>query len=184
MVKVMDLEEEKQTIRKEVSRRIAELTEEAKVCASNKIRDLVVLLKEFIKARVIMVYLAKKDEVDTTPIIREAQKQGKKVVVPVVDGDELLPCELGEELTSGPFSVLQPVEKKEVAPQDLDLIIVPGRAFDLSGRRLGRGRGFYDRFLSSLPEGVPVIGICYSCQVFDSIPTGPYDKKVHHVVSA
>ncbi len=184
MLKVMDLDEQKQAIRKEVSKRIAGLTEEAKVCASNKIRDLIVLLKEFIRAKVIMVYLAKKDEVDTTPIIEEARKLGKKVVVPVVDGSDILPCELTEELAYGPFSVLQPVERKKVATQELDLVIVPGRAFDLSGRRLGRGRGFYDRFLLSLPETVPVIGICYSCQVFDSIPSGSYDRKVHRVVSA
>ena len=184
MVEVMNLKEKKQEIRKEVSRRIAELTEDAKLCAANKIRDLLVVLKEFIKAKTVMVYLAKEDEVDTTPIIEEAQKQGKKVVVPVVEEDEIIPCELGDVLAPGPFSVMQPVDKKRVAIQDIDIVIVPGRAFAPSGRRLGRGKGFYDRFLSSLPECIPVIGICFSCQLFDSIPSGPFDKKVWRVVSA
>ena len=184
MVGVSNLEQEKQEIRKEVSRRIAELTEEEKLRASNKIRDLLIVLKEFIRAKIVMVYLAKEDEVDTTPIIKEAQKQGKKIVVPVVEGDDIRVCELTNELAIGPFGVMQPLDKKEVSPQDLDLVIVPGRAFDEGGGRIGRGRGFYDRFLSSLPDDVATIGLCFSCQMFASIPCGPFDKRVQRVVSA
>ncbi len=174
----------KAQIRKEVSTRVAELDEGYKRQVAEKIRELVCALKEFITARVIMSYLAKEDEVDTKPIIETAVREGKEVVVPVMENGEIKPCKFKEPLGIGQYGIKEPLEKEWVDPEEIDLVLVPGRAFDLAGNRIGRGGGHYDRFLSRLPAGVPKIGICFACQLYPSLPVGPADVRVDRVVSA
>ncbi len=175
---------DKQKLRKEVSKRVAQLTYKERLSVAEKISELISAIKQFIKAKVIMVYLAKEDEVDTTGIIQQAQKQGKTVVVPVIEKGEILPCRLEGELRVGSFGIKEPRDRKLVGIEEIDMVIVPGRAFDHQGVRLGRGGGYYDRFLSKLPQHTYKVGICFSCQVFDYVPSGPSDVKVDLVVSA
>ncbi len=175
---------DKTEIRKEVGKRISRLTDAEKLSAAQKVRDLIVRLKEFIKAKTVMVYLAKADEVDTAPIAEQARADGKGLIVPVVNGSEILPCELEDRLEASDLGVLEPVTRKMVNKDNIDLVIVPGRAFSASGGRIGRGKGFYDRFLTSLSNSVPTIGICFSCQLFPSLPVSERDRPVSAVISA
>lgn len=91
------------------------------------------------------------------------------------------------ELIPGPYGILQPAESDilELSLDDIDLVIVPGVAFDRKGNRLGRGKGYYDRFLKDLTlKGIPSIGIAFDFQVVDNIPTLSHDLPVTKLITA
>ena len=105
-------------------------------------------------------------------------------MLPLIKGNDLqLLLYAGKEsLKTGVFGILEPSEDCEAVPEsEIDLIIVPGVAFDRQHNRLGRGKGFYDRLLSTLD--VPKIGICYDFQLKDQIPTEPFDRKMDLIIT-
>lgn len=141
----------------------------------------------FKKAKTVMFYMSVGGEVDTSEMIRDAQKLGKKVVVPVCCGNRAMkPCVLHDEaaLLKGPYGICEPVLKTPVRLKELGLVIVPGVAFDKHGKRLGRGKGYYDCFLKKLPRDTMSIGLAYDFQVLPSIPTTERDIDVHKVIFA
>jgi 5-formyltetrahydrofolate cyclo-ligase len=87
------------------------------------------------------------------------------------------------KLKLGPYGVHEPVEEKCLRLADLDLIIVPGLAFDKSGNRLGRGKGYYDRFLSKLPSDTQSVGLAFDFQILPFVPTTEHDVSVTRVIS-
>ncbi|MGE5308287.1 MAG: 5-formyltetrahydrofolate cyclo-ligase [Deltaproteobacteria bacterium] len=141
----------------------------------------------FKRAKTVMFYLSISGEVDTSEMIKEALRSGKKVVVPVCgEKRNIVPCTLKEDGTMlrGPYGILEPALKTPVALKELDLIIVPGLAFDEKGGRLGRGKGYYDAFLAKLPTETRSIGLAYDFQVLPSVPTADHDVNVHKVIFA
>lgn len=133
-----------------------------------------------------MFYIAFGGEVDTGEMIREAKKIGKLICVPVCRKDKeiMQPAMLVDraKLRKGPYGVWEPVAKTRVKPEDLDLIIVPGLAFDKKGNRLGRGKGYYDRFLGSLSDKIPSIGLAFDFQILPLIPTTVHDVSVRKII--
>lgn len=114
---------------------------------------------------------------------------GKRVVVPKVQGRRLALFEVNDparELAPGAFGVLEPKPGalRPVAVERLDLVLVPGLAFDRRGHRLGRGEGYFDRLLARLPKSTPTIGVCYDFQRVDRLPNEPHDQAVGAVISA
>ena len=108
----------------------------------------------------------------------------KRFFLPSVVGQDLrfLLYEGPDSLVEGPFGIWEPRKDcPEILVRELDLIIVPGVAFDKEKNRLGRGKGFYDRLLSSL--SVPKIGICFGFQLFPRIPVEPLDKKMDYIIT-
>lgn len=147
-------------------------------------------LKDYQQSQKVLVYLALESEAQTGRIVEKSFKDGKRVFVPVVDRekDELLISELPDQkikLVKGACGVQEPVEKdwKISAPEIIDLAIIPGLAFDREGARLGRGKGYYDRFLKRLSPHVPRLGLAFGCQVLPSIPYCEHDVRVHKVVT-
>ncbi|MCK9431704.1 MAG: 5-formyltetrahydrofolate cyclo-ligase [Candidatus Omnitrophica bacterium] len=142
--------------------------------------------KVFKKAKRVMFYIAFGGEVNTEEMIREAKKTGKLICVPVCrkDRETMHPAifEDHAKLKKGPYGVLEPVAQAEVNPENLDLIIVPGLAFDKKGNRLGRGKGCYDRFLRSLSVKTPSIGLAFDFQILPLIPTTSCDVSVKEVI--
>ncbi|MDD5435784.1 MAG: 5-formyltetrahydrofolate cyclo-ligase [Nitrospira sp.] len=141
----------------------------------------------FKKAKKIMFYIAFGGEVDTKEMILEARKIGKTVAVPVCKTRRTIePCLLGAglKLAKGLYCVKEPVIKRMVDLENLDLIIVPGLAFDKLGNRLGRGMGCYDHFLKRSPGGTPSIGLAFDFQILPSIPTTKRDSSVTKVLFA
>ena len=142
----------------------------------------------FKKAKIIMFYIAFDGEVKTEEMIKEAQNLGKKIAVPVcrTKCSKMIPCllDFAAPLITGPYGVKEPAVKKSIKLEDLDLVIVPGVAFDKKNNRLGRGKGFYDRFLSSLPNSVPSIGLAYDFQILPSVPATKTDFGVNKVIFA
>jgi 5-formyltetrahydrofolate cyclo-ligase len=146
------------------------------------------------EAHTVMVYLAGAHEVQTQALIEDALRAGRRVVAPQsVPGNGDTAGRLVPRLVSGPEDVQgrgslglpEPDPERTVAvpPEDLDLVLVPGLAFDRAGRRLGRGRGFYDGFLAILPPGCVTCGVAFADQVVPEVPTEPHDRPVAHLAT-
>lgn len=135
----------------------------------------------FRKAAVVMIYSALPDEVQTQSFI-EKWRDEKRIILPTVVGDDIIPVELTSTtgFAVGDFNILEPQNKPYEG--SFDLIVVPGVAFDRNGNRIGRGRGYYDRFLCQHPN-VKRIGICFDFQLVDEVPTEPNDISMDEIIS-
>ncbi len=136
----------------------------------------------------VMAYLALPDEVNVDGWIGWASGRGVRVCVPRVDWDagSMEGVLLGSpgDLTVGRYGLREPVAGAGVVPiEDMEAVLVPGLGFDDRGGRLGRGGGFYDRFLSRLPEGAARIGVAWSGRVVDRVPMEAWDQKVDMLVT-
>jgi 5-formyltetrahydrofolate cyclo-ligase len=152
-------------------------------CIANKLFR----TRVFKRAKIVMFYKAFKGEVDTDIMIKAAQKLGKIVVVPVCGKNrELVPCILkdGVRLLRGPYGIREPAVKRSVALNSIDLVIVPGLAFTKNGKRLGRGKGYYDRFLYRLSSHAATVGLAFDFQVLADLPTNAMDVNVQKVIAA
>lgn len=136
---------------------------------------------DFEKAETVMLYASLPDEVNTMDFLSE-WKSRKQIILPTVVGDDIIPVELTDEckMVEGDFHIWEPENHPYTGK--LDLIIVPGMAFDPHGHRLGRGKGYYDRFLTKYPE-VKTIGICFDFQYIEEIPTEPHDKIIDEILT-
>ncbi|MEI6831204.1 MAG: 5-formyltetrahydrofolate cyclo-ligase [Candidatus Omnitrophota bacterium] len=142
--------------------------------------------KAFRKAKIVMFYIAFGGEVNTTEMIREAQKIGKVICVPMCRKDKeiMQPAILENhaKLKLGPYGVWEPATENLIKPKDLNLVIVPGLAFDKKGNRLGRGKGYYDRFLSTLSNKTYSIGLAFDFQILPLVPTTTHDVSVKEII--
>jgi 5-formyltetrahydrofolate cyclo-ligase len=86
-----------------------------------------------------------------------------------------------DRMTEGAFGILEPIEGQEVAVGDIELMIVPARAFTMRGDRLGRGGGFYDKYMALPGFRAVTYGVAFGCQIFDTLPTDPHDIPVDRV---
>jgi len=135
-------------------------------------------------ARVVMAFYPLPDEVDIRPVLDALCGDGKTVLLPQVVSDtemRLRRYETAGALESGRFDILEPVAEVYEDLGSIDVIIVPGVAFDKAGHRLGRGKGYYDRFLQGL--NAVKIGVCHPYQLLDSIPFEPHDALMDRVLS-
>lgn len=140
------------------------------------------LLDCFIKANTIVSYWPLSKEVDLT-FLNNKYSKNKTILLPdIADNDIYLKQFTSEDkLETGCLGIKVPVGKEFTKYKEIDLVLVPGIAFDAQGNRLGRGKGYYDRFLKKLTAHT--IGICFDFQQFDKIPTNEYDVSVDEVVS-
>jgi 5-formyltetrahydrofolate cyclo-ligase len=137
----------------------------------------------------VLLYAAIGNEVATNLIFEDARSTGRPVYYPVADPaakhlDFRAVLSL-DELRQGHFGVPEPCEGERFEPKsgDAAIVFVPGLAFSASGRRLGRGGGFYDRFLASPGPGVTAVGLAYSFQVLERLPQEPWDRQLDYVVT-
>lgn len=134
------------------------------------------------KAKTVMLYHPLWDEVDVRPLFDISLKEGKRVILPTVKGDDIIPVEItaDTEWVVGDFNILEPVA--EPYNGSIDLVVVPGVAFDKNLNRLGRGKGYYDRFLAKHPNAFR-LGLCFDFQIVDSIPTEPFDLPMNEIIT-
>jgi 5-formyltetrahydrofolate cyclo-ligase len=138
----------------------------------------------FGKADCIALFAAMNDEVPTAVALDRWPQLGKRVVVPRVEGDIMRFYDYSpEQMRTGAFGILEPEGDNECRPEEIDLIIVPARAFTRAGERLGRGGGFYDKYMSKAEFRASKVGIAFECQIFDSLPCDLHDIRVDHVVT-
>jgi len=157
---------------------------------SDEIKRELFTFSVFCKAKIILFYLAIEDEVQTEKMIRESLKKGKKVAVPFIDWQrkEIFPSELKDydkDLEIGVLKILQPRKDsyRPVPPENIDLVIVPGVAFDKKGTRLGFGAGFYDKFLNKLSDKTKLIALAFELQLIDNIPSQSHDIPVDYLIT-
>ncbi len=147
-------------------------------------------MKEFAQAKTILFYASFNGEVETFEMMKRGLKLGKQIALPMIISEDkkIVPAlikDVDSDLETGPYGIKQP--KKEghapVSGDQIDLVVVPGLAFDRSGRRLGRGAGYYDRFLAESCAGTPTVGLAFDFQVVDALPFEPHDQAVSFVIS-
>jgi 5-formyltetrahydrofolate cyclo-ligase len=146
---------------------------------SRPIQEHVINSKEFSSARVVGAYYPAGSEVRTLLIIDAAKKAGKRVALPRTEGERMVFYEFDGELVEGRFGIKEP---KPSSPVDnIDVVLVPGVAFDLKGCRVGYGKGYYDRFLSM--QHCFSMGLAYSFQVVEELPRGRFDRRLASLVT-
>ena len=180
----------KQEIRQRILDLIHHQREEDAALKSRIIYSKLLALKVFQKAKIVLFYCSFKGEVNTFPMIEKAIALNKQVAVPLIikETRQIIAMLIAstKELISGSYGVPEPRydAAKKISSEDLDLVVVPGVAFDKANNRLGRGAGYYDRFLSQLPSTVPSIGLAYDFQLVPVIPgIEPHDRPVALVLS-
>ncbi len=181
----------KTKIRKEILAKLKNQKEEERQRKSLLIKNKLFRLSLFKKAKVVMFYMSKDGEVDTILMIKEAILKGKKIAVPItLTNEKELSVSLisgnDQELEIGPFGIREP-KKSNLRPIDfkkIDLVVVPGLAFDRSKNRLGRGGGYYDKFLKKIPETTSTVGLAFDFQILKDLPASFHDVKVKALLSA
>lgn len=184
----MDIKDQKKAIRQAIRQAKPNLKSDDYMAAGRSLLQALADRPDVAQADAIVAYWPLPDELNTGPFIAEIVRRGKRVFLPVIVGKELVfreftgyKCLRREER----FGILEPQGTEELDVSRLGegaVVIVPGMAFTRQGDRLGRGRGFYDRALSMLTRARR-IGVCYECQVLESLPTEEHDLRMDDVVS-
>jgi 5-formyltetrahydrofolate cyclo-ligase len=157
-------------------------------CATSRAAQLNLLsLEEYARAECVALYAPAHNEIDTGLILADAFQAGKRVLYPAVCGHHMVfrRVERIEALQEGAFGILEPCPTGiDHQADEADLIIVPGVAFDLTGHRIGYGKGFYDRFLHHPGRTAHLVGLCHDFQVTEEvIPVDIHDIPMEIVVS-
>lgn len=173
----------KKELRAGMKRRNTALTDRMRAAASKRLFDRVERLPEFAAARCVALYCALRDEPDTRQVLARWVAAGKRLTVPRVEGDAMRFYMYDPlEMAPGAFGIEEPASGALLCdPWLIDLVIVPGVAFTAAGARLGRGRGYYDRYLCG--EGVRAVkvGVCYRHQLVGELPVEPHDVFMDYI---
>jgi 5-formyltetrahydrofolate cyclo-ligase len=173
----------KNEVRSIIRQRINKMSDEEKQYQSAEIQKELEQLTEFKTAQVIFIYWSLTGEVSTHELIQKWFTE-KKLFLPTMVGEKLemrLFTGMDQMQMASRFKILQSTGRLVLPDEKPDLIVVPGLAFDVSGKRLGRGAGFYDRFLKNHPDAYKV-GIAYDVQCVDNIPVESHDVTLNKVI--
>ena len=176
---------DKMSLRRQIREQKRAMTPEQIQSASEKLGVLFFETECYRQAKTIYGYLPYNQEVRTIPILEQAIKDGKKVAVPKVYGEEMKFIYLDDfsRVEKGYAGIPEPVADQPVAEDKSALVLMPGLAFDREGHRIGYGGGFYDKFLSGEPEH-PTVALCYGFQMMDHLETEEFDIPVDVVLWA
>lgn len=182
----------KSTLRAALKQRLSELStieqaQHASIIPTHLLSDPTIS-----SASIILAYAALATELSLDPFIAAAFDAGKTICIPRINWDtkSMAPVaitNLHDDLQTGRYDIRVPKPGlATLEPAQIDVILLPGLAFDRAGNRLGRGAGFYDRFISALHDAghrPTLIGVCYHAQIVDSVPTEPHDHRVDRVIT-
>lgn len=179
---------DKSQLRKEISQKRRTLDDDFVKAASETIVGTLKNLSELRSANIVMSYMPHGKEVDINPLNGWILDQGKILCLPrVISPTEMearIVTSLKHGLSNGSFGIMEPTADNQLIENSkIDIVLVPGLAFDKTGNRMGHGAGYYDRFLSNCPKRTLFVGVAYWFQVFDSIPSDLYDVRVHKIVT-
>jgi 5-formyltetrahydrofolate cyclo-ligase len=184
-----DIRKLKKETRKEMINLLESISPVVKKAKDKMIEDNLLDLKEYREAKNVMLFASFRNEVDTFPIIKGALKSKQNVVLPRVNSAdkelELYLIRDVEELSPGYADIPEPApdDTRAFPAKNIDLIMVPGLAFDSGGRRLGYGGGYYDRLIDRLGSKPNLVAIAYSEQIISNVPATERDKKVNIIVT-
>ncbi|MBI2659134.1 5-formyltetrahydrofolate cyclo-ligase [Candidatus Woesearchaeota archaeon] len=150
---------------------------------SNQIKINLFSLGHYKKSKTVMFFASFSSEVHTHDMVKESLKN-KTVVLPKVAQHEIEPSVVidFDNLIPGKFGIPEPIEAMKIAHKNIDLVLVPGIAFDKEGHRIGYGYGYYDKFLRKAPKAVK-IGLAFDFQLVDKIPKETHDVPVDMIVT-
>lgn len=184
-------QETKARIRHETLERRDKLAPDQRAAASAAIRARLAALGAVRRARTLLGFAALPAEVQLDPLLIDAIERGTGVFLPYIerfsppDLQIARVTDLDRDLVPARMGIREPdpARRRPARVDRLDLVIAPGVAFDPAGRRLGHGAGFYDRLLSRLRPGTPVIAVAFDTQVVDDLPEEPHDMRVDAIVT-
>lgn len=170
----------KQRMRELLIQKRRMLAAEERVSLSESILSQLEKMTVFREAKTVLLYYPKNNEVDVLPLFRR-YKRDKTLLLPVTHRDRMTahPYEGNDKMHRGKFGIPEPTTPEFQGK--IDVIIVPAVAFDRAGNRLGRGGGYYDRFLKKQPHAT-LIGVGYDFQLVDEVPVRKHDQKVHRII--
>lgn len=178
------LKREKRRIRRGVLEERDALPPDVRIDWGDRIAERFVTLPEVGRAKVVMVFSSFGSEVPTGSLIERLRDRRVVVALPRIEGADLVavPYAPGDLMRPTSFGALEPLAPEDIEPASLDVVGVPGVAFDRQGRRIGYGGGYYDRFLRRLPAFT--VGIAFGIQVIDGpLPAGSFDLSVQAIVT-
>ncbi len=153
-------------------------------------------LPEYRAAQTVLWYLDCRSELRTRQILPEALASGKRIIVPYCTANDRGENKLGlwwlkalDELVIGKWKILEPPRERwgdperEIRPDEIDFVVVPGVGFGRDGARMGNGQGYYDRLLESVRPDCPLVALCYECQLFDNLVVDAHDVYMDKVVT-
>lgn len=178
--------EEKKALRHTIRTKMrSEWTEEYRQTVSERVCQQIETFLPFVRSHCVALYCALPDEVDLTAILKRYQGD-KRLLIPRVEGDDINFYSYQPEslITSDDYKILEPTADVEEAvdPAEIELILVPGVAFDLHGGRMGRGKGYYDRFFARCPHALRA-AVTSSLQIAEQIPLEPWDVAMHYIIT-
>ena len=189
---------DKQALRAEIRAKKRAMTPAQIEAASGRLAELLFAHPAYQAAKSLYGYLSYNQEVRTAKILQQAQKDGKRVAVPKVFGDEMRFLWPGTVIfmflqrcfiqgftavAPGAYNIPEPVADTPVADDETALVLMPGLAFDPDGHRCGYGGGFYDKYLAAHRQHV-TLALCYDFQMFAHLDVDDYDIPVQYVLSA
>lgn len=177
----------KNTLRKEIEKKLSNISFKENKTLSKELTENLISSNIWDKSDRIFIYLSFKNEVITDFIIEKALKDNKKVFAPLIDKNTMTFHRIDNinpiELVKNRFGILEPPKGlKTVIPESNDIMLIPGVGFSLKGERLGRGGGFYDRFLSCNSDIIKV-GISFEVQIYNKIPTEEWDITLDFILT-
>ena len=160
------------------------LTPAERSAASERIAAAAERLPAFGRARTVALFCSLADEPDTGAVLRRGS-DAKRLAVPRVEGETMRFCRYDPAaMRPGAFGIEEPGPEAETCdPAEIDLVLVPGVAFSPDGRRLGRGRGYYDRYLAQAGVRAVKIGVCFAHQLTEEVPAEPHDVRMDGVIA-
>ncbi|MBU1171966.1 MAG: 5-formyltetrahydrofolate cyclo-ligase [Proteobacteria bacterium] len=185
-----DVKEKKRELVNEIVEKIESFPEEDRKKMQAAVEERLFDFANFIESKIALLYLRRHCEVDTENIIKESLKKGKKIVLPLIDRENnkttLYKIEnLKEDLRKGADDTLEPNPDhcKAVPPEQIDIAIVPGLAFDEKGGRIGIVDNFYDKFIARLPMTTRKVAIAFEAQVISQVPADSRSKYIDIIVT-
>jgi len=187
---VLSIAEKKDSLRREVLQRRLRLPFEEVFKLSTQIQERFLDIRELHYAKQLALYASFKNEVLTDAIFGFALAHGKEVFFPrIVSGKKgllFLKVHGRKDFSQGSYKIHEPAHDHELdirAPSSFDIMVVPGVAFDTAGNRLGYGKGFYDRVLSSIKQNCLVAALAFDFQILDRIPAEVHDIKMARIIT-
>jgi len=160
---------------------------------SSRIINTLISTEEYKASSFIMCYMDYRNEVAASKLVEISISMGKRAAVPLVEntdgtGKEISACEVGNitsEMAKGAYGILEPKKDtaRRVSPELIDLVVVPGVAFDSKRNRIGHGAGYYDRFLKKLRSDCTKVGVAFEIQLAESLPSEVHDVKMDMIIT-
>lgn len=176
---------DKKALRSLLKNRILRLSTAEKLEESLSITNTLLSLPQWEKSTTVLIFYSMEEEVRTQGIITRAGNEGKKIAFPRMQGKDIVfhyvSRNSGDSLEMHPYGVREPeASSPECIPSQKDtaLLITPGLGFTPKGLRLGRGRGFYDRYITRYRDFLDIVGIAFNCQIVNIIPVEPHDQPI------